>query len=347
MTFNRTQEDNMTEVPAKPLDEIKDFARRFVVFADEAHYDVLALWTLHTYAVDAAYSTPYLYVNSAEPQSGKTRTLEVAESLARNPTRADNTTPAALFRQLADSEPTMFLDEVDTVFTGGQAKEDLRGVLNSGYKRGAMIPRFTGTEVEHFPTFCPKMLVGIDNGAMPDTLADRCIPMILKRKKTDVQVDRWIPRKVEPQASALKDRIQSWAIANYDAILDAPDPEFLEGISDRKFEIVEPLLVLALIAGGKQYANKMRREFTRLLAGQAPKASKGVQALIAAKELFESEGVKRFPSMTLADKLGMTGKELATVLSRYDVKPANLYIAGKYHRGYDRKAFEDAWTRYL
>lgn len=262
----------MTDVPRKPIAEIKDFVNRFVVFANEDHADVFALWILHTWSQDAAYATPYLYINSAEPQSGKTRTMEVAMELARNAQNTSNLTTSALFRRMADSEPTLFIDEVDTIFTGA-ANEDLRGVLNSGYKRSGSVSRFVGGEVTDFPTFCPKMLVGIDNGAMPDTLKDRCIPMILKRKKTNQQVERFIPRKIERDAETLKARVAAWAQTHYNRIMDAPDPEYIEGISDRKFEIVEPLLVLALIAGGKQYADKMRGVFTRLLAGEAPKAS--------------------------------------------------------------------------
>lgn len=335
--------------PTKPLDEIKDFARRFVVFADEAHYDLLALWVLHTYCIDAAYTTPYLYVNSSQPQSGKTRTLEVAMLLARNGFQNINATAATMFRRLADQEPTLFVDEVDLVFTGA-SNEDLRAILNGGYKRGNMVPRYTGKEVEDFPTFCPKMLVGIDNGSMPDTLRDRCIPMILKRKKTDQPVERmhW---RIEPEAKQLQDRLRNWATTNIERVMDAPEPEYIEGISDRKFEIAEPLLVLALIAGGKQYAQKIRKEFARLLAGEAPKQSIGIRILEAAQEMFEASGATRLMVADLADKVGLTSKELGTELAKLDVasKPITVTSAGsrKVSRGYRKADFQDAWERYL
>ena len=336
----------MTDVPAKPLDEIKDFARKYVMFADEAHYDVLALWVLHTYAWDAAYATPYIYVTSAEPGSGKTRVLEIAEQLARSPQKAANLTTAALFRRMADSEPTVLIDEVDTIFTGA-ANEELRGVLNSGYKRGGIVSRFTGKEVEDFATFCPKMLVGIDNGAIPDTLMDRCIPFTLKKMKEGQRVERWIPRVVEPEGQALAKRLHAWAMHNYDRILDAPNPDYIEGISDRKFEIAEPLLILALVAGGKAYQAKMAKELQRMLAGMAPKKSEGIQVLEAAHQMFQDAGTARLRSADLADKVGMNPKKLGSVLAKYDVKPSTLSFKGTYAKGYNKRDFQDAWDRYL
>lgn len=347
MTDNRGMSNpTHTEVPAKPLDEIQKFVRRFVVFSDEAHYDVLSLWILHTYATDAAYATPYLYVHSAEPQSGKTRTLEVAAMLARNAQSTGNLTSAALFRRMADSEPTLFIDEVDTIFTGA-ANEELRGVLNTGYKRGGSVSRFTGTEVVDFPTYCPKMLVGIDTGNLPDTLRDRCIPMMLKRKKTEQKVERMKSRVVEPEAEAIRERARAWAIHNYDRIMNAPDPAYIDGISDRKFEIAEPLLVLALIAGGKQYATKVRKELARLLAGEAPKQSEGVRTLETAREMFEDGKVNRLSSADLADKVGVNTKKLGSILAKFDIRPATLSFRGRYAKGYNMKDFTDAWERYL
>lgn len=341
-----TQEAVMIEVPTKPLDEIQKFVRRFVVFADETHYDALALWILHTWAFDAAYSTPYFYVHSAEPQSGKTRVLEVASMLARNAQSTANLTAAAMFRRMADSEPTLFIDEVDTIFTGA-ANEELRGVLNSGYKTGGSVSRYTGLHVEDFPTFCPKMLVGIDNGAMPDTLKDRTIPIMMKRKKTDQQVERMKYRDIDPQAEELRNRLRAWATHNFVDVMNAPDPEFIDGISDRKFEIVEPLLVLALVAGGKQYSTRMRKAFRVLLAGEAPKQSIGIQTLEAAKELFEEGDVDRVASADLADKMQVNPKKLGTILAKYDIRPATLRFKGRYAKGYSQRDFQDAWERYL
>lgn len=328
-----------------PLRDIIAFTKRFVAFTDESHAVILALWILHTWTFDAAYATPYIYVNSAEPQSGKTRMLEIAHLLARNSQRSDIASSASLYRMLADMQPTLFVDEVDTVFTGAK-NEDLRGVLNSGYKSGSLIPRFTGKEVEWFPTFCPKMLVGIDNAEMPDTLRDRCIPMVLKRKKAGQEVERFIPRKVEPEAEELRERIETWANRNMERILRAPDPAIIEGISDRKFEISEPLLTVAAVCG---FAREARKALRELLAGQMPKKSPGIQALESAHELMTADvKLDRISSASLAAHLGISPKKLGVILNPYGITPSTVrFASGEKAKGYHRSDFQDAWERYL
>lgn len=333
-----------TDIPTKPLDEITAFMRRFVVFADEDHATVLALWILHTWTFGAAYATPYLYVNSAEPQSGKTRVLEVCQLLARNAISNSNTSTAAMFRLIESQSPTLFLDEVDAVFTGA-ANEELRGVLNSGYKQGGSVMRFDGMDVARFSTFCPKMLVGIDNAGMPDTIRDRCIPIVLKRKKTDQEVERFVPRKIQDEADALRARIEAWATHNIERIMGAPDPKVIDGISDRSFEITEPLLILARICG----AEKATREaILRLMAGKVPQASVGIQTLTAARELMDAGKVDRLSSAQLAAHMQVSPKKLGVILSPYGITPSTIrFTNNERGKGYYRNDFQDSWERYL
>lgn len=336
-----------TTATFKPLDAIEAFITRFVVFADETHPRILALWILHTYAFDAAYSTPYIYINSAEPQSGKTLTLDVCNLLARNAEKAGGITSAALFRLIESQSPTLMIDEVDTIFTGGQAKEDLRGVLNNGYKHGAYIWRSVGTEAERFATFCPKLLAGIDNAGMPETLRDRCIPIILKRKRTDERTERFYPeRRHEAEASELKANLRKWAMQNAERIMDAPDPEYIDGISDRKYEIAEPLLVLAGVCG-KAYVKRTREALLKLLAGERPKATIGVRVLEMARELMDAAGSDRILSDTLASTASMTPKKLSAILAPYGITPSTIRHGETRGKGYHRADFIDAWTRYL
>ena len=57
---------------------------RYIVMGGTQH-DAVALWVAHTHAFDVAGSTPYLAVNSAEPESGKTQLLEVLEAIVARP----------------------------------------------------------------------------------------------------------------------------------------------------------------------------------------------------------------------------------------------------------------------
>ena len=65
------------------LDDIHAFIRRYVVLTDD-QLTAISLWVAHTYAIDAATQTPYLNVNSAVLQCGKSRLLEVLEMIAHD-----------------------------------------------------------------------------------------------------------------------------------------------------------------------------------------------------------------------------------------------------------------------
>jgi hypothetical protein len=94
------------------LEDVAAFLRRFIVFASDAQVTAVALWLLHTHAVDAAEVTPYLNVCSPEKRSGKSRLLELLAALAARAEHVANISEAALFRMLGTT-PTLMVDEVD------------------------------------------------------------------------------------------------------------------------------------------------------------------------------------------------------------------------------------------
>ena len=85
----------------------------------------VTLWIIHCHAVDAFESTPRLALLSPEKGSGKTRTLEVLALLVPGPMHAVNMTAAALYRVVADQQPTLLLDEADT-YLGNVAPSSTR-----------------------------------------------------------------------------------------------------------------------------------------------------------------------------------------------------------------------------
>ena len=97
---------------------------------------VVALWVVHTHAIDATDFTPYLNIYSAMLRSGKTRLLEILKLLVRNAWFTGRTTASALVRKVDRYRQTLLLDESDAAF---EAKNDyteaLRGILNTGFER--------------------------------------------------------------------------------------------------------------------------------------------------------------------------------------------------------------------
>ncbi|CAM5262138.1 hypothetical protein STENM36S_04285 [Streptomyces tendae] len=130
------------------LNEVEAFHRRFNVFPHEAAFVAVTLWDAHAHLLDCFDSTPRIAFLSPEPGSGKTRALEIVETLVPQPMTAVNASAAALFRSVSsgNGKPTILFDEIDTVF-GPKAgdNEELRGFLNAGHRRtGGYLPVHRG-----------------------------------------------------------------------------------------------------------------------------------------------------------------------------------------------------------
>ncbi|MEZ5077146.1 MAG: hypothetical protein R2725_06875 [Solirubrobacterales bacterium] len=155
------------------VEELDEFIGRFVVMDDDQRL-VVALWIIHTYCLDAFEQTPYLLITSPEKQCGKSRLLEVLELFVAKPWMAVLPSEAVAYRKIDLDQPTLLLDEIDTIFNSKSADryESLRAILNSGHRRGITVPRClgTGTEFQEFSVFCPKVIAGI--GSIPETVAE-------------------------------------------------------------------------------------------------------------------------------------------------------------------------------
>lgn len=334
--------------PETIADRVVGFLRRYVSFSDTRQADILALWAIHTWAFDAAYVTPYIYITSAEKQSGKTLTIELLELIVKNGQTAGSVTGPSLFKQIEgdqfdeewEGKPTLFIDELDTIFTGS-SNEMLRSVLNSGYKRNGFALRASGK----YSTFCPKLLAGIDNAGVPDTVADRSIRITLKRMRQGETVERMQLRKVEPIAQDLQKDIAAWARDHLQALM-ADEPPIIEEISPRAFDIAEPLLAIAMQLN-PAWTRRAYEAVRFILQPQGKSLSVQAQVLVAAKEFMDIVGTDRIQSAVLADRVGINTKKLGVLLAPYEIRPSTYKFNGVAAKGYTRKDFEDAWDRYL
>jgi Protein of unknown function (DUF3631) len=342
------------------LHRIEDFVRRYVV-VDDDQAAAIATWVAHTHAFAAAVATPYLSITSAEMESGKTRLLEVLRPLVANPWFTGRTTAAALTRKIAKASPTLLLDEFDATKNGDKEfAEVLRGVLNSGYRAGGAVTVCVGQganfDVRDFPTFCPKAIAGI--GALPDTVASRSIPISLKRRLASEPIERFRERKARALGEAIADGIESVLMPLIDE-LTAAEPHLPEELSDRQWDVWEPLLALSDAAGG-EWPERARAAAVRLSdRGESDEATLGVRLLADCRDAFGTEdriatvdllehlhGIEDAP---WADWYGkeISARKVADLLRRFGIKAKRIRIGEWTPRGYLREAFEDAWTRYV
>jgi len=64
---------------AELLSAVHAFIRRFVAFPSPVYLDAVTLWAAHAHMVEHFHTTPRLAVLSPEPESGKTRVLEILD----------------------------------------------------------------------------------------------------------------------------------------------------------------------------------------------------------------------------------------------------------------------------
>jgi hypothetical protein len=345
------------------LDALVAFIRRFVALSDE-QADMTALWVVHTHAFDAAECTPYLSITSAEKRSGKTRLLEVLSLLVAGPWLTGRTTAAVLARKTAAESPTLLLDESDAAFKADKEySETLRGILNAGYRRGGVTSLCVGhganITYQDFAVFSPKAVAGI--GKLPDTVADRAIPIELKRRKPGERVERFRFRKVEDESVELRDVAAAWAKAHVDALSGA-EPKLPEELDDRAQDIVEPLLAIAEEVDG-EWPKRARDAAVALLTGEHREDSEslGVRLLRDIRSIFDEEGTDRLRTAGILTALNkrddapwgnlrgeaLDARGLARLLRPYGVKPDQVWIHGANQKGYMRSWFADAWARYV
>ncbi|MGH3774218.1 MAG: DUF3631 domain-containing protein [Pseudonocardiaceae bacterium] len=350
------------------LDDLAAFVARFSVFPSEHCAPTLALWYAHTHASEQFYVTPRLILDSAEPGSGKTRVLEVAQYFVRAPEMTISATPAALFRLVSMGPITILFDEVDVIFNpkNGGNNEDLRGLLNAGYKRSATIARCVGDarnmKVERFPVYAPAALAGIA-GAMPTTITTRAITIHMRRRRTDEPVEPFRERQVAREAQPLREELSAWIESAGTRLGDA-QPDMPGGVTDRSAEIWEPLLAIADTAGG-HWPDTARNACRHFVLDTGPQiTSRGVRLLADLREVFTRAGTDRMRTTDILPALcdleespwgdldgkPLDARRLARLLDRFGVKPGPFKVNSEPMKGYQttgEHSLADAWRRYL
>lgn len=348
------------------LDDIDDYLARFVVYPSEHERRAHALWIAHTWLMDCWESTPRIAFLSPEPNSGKTRALEVTEPLVPRPVHAVNTTPAYLFRKVSDPDgaPTILYDEIDTVF-GPKARdnEDIRGMLNAGHRKGAMagrcVVRGKVVETEELPAYCAVALAGLND--LPDTIMSRSIVVRMRRRAPSEHVEPWRLRINAPEADKLAARLAVWA-ENVTGDVTDRWPEMPPGVTDRAADVWEPLIIIADQAGGEWPERARVAAVTAVTDFGGRRESLGVALLRDVRSIFEQTGENRFVTDQLLTNLKeieegpwavirkgepIDSRRLAGLLRKYGIAPKPQRDGGQVFKGYSRAQFEDAWSRYL
>ncbi|WP_271407644.1 DUF3631 domain-containing protein [Pseudomonas sp. Q1-7] len=338
------------------LDDITHTLARHVI-ADKETLRAAALWVAFTWLIDVVQVAPIANITAPEKRCGKSILLTALGKLANRSLQVANIGPAALFRSIELWSPTLLIDEVDAFLA---AHEDARGILNAGFTRdSAIVIRCVGDD--HLPTpfnvWGAKALCGI--GKIADTLADRSVPLRLRRRTPGESVESL--RHSDPALwEKLRSRLARFAQDSADAIGKArPTP--ITGLNDRANDAWEPLLAIADLAGS-HWPKSARHAAIALhgLEGEAP--SIGAELLADVKAVFDAKATAKIFSAELLDALvadeeapwatwnrgkPMSARQLSHKLADFGIKSGTVRQGFDTKKGYSLDQFRDAFGRYL
>jgi putative DNA primase/helicase len=350
------------------LESVSKAIGSHVVMPDYSR-DAAALWVVHTYLIDCFLVSPRLAIRSPVKRCGKTTTLDVIGRLVLRPLPTANVTAAAVFRVVEAYRPALLVDEADTFL---RDNDELRGVINSGHRRGGSVVRTVGDDHEPraFSTYSPCAIALI--GKLPDTLHDRSVVIDLKRRLPSEKITPFRPDRAD-YLDVLARKVARWTKDNAAGIADA-DPNLPAGVYNREADNWRPLLAIAEAAGG-QWPKRAREAVEKSRDAVGDDESRLVVLLVDIKAIFTEaatlaarvasrQDTDRLASSDLVDALvkiegrpwaeyGKTGKplsqnQLARMLKPLGIAPEVIRIGDKKTpRGYLLSQFTEAFERYL
>jgi len=335
------------------LSEMESIYKQYAILPDGACV-ALSLWTLGTYCFDAFRIYPMIGLTSPEKRCGKSTVMSLLQALTNKSLLSSNISPAAIYRVAELCKPTLLIDEADTFM---KDNDELRGIINSGHTRDtAFVIRIEGDNLEpkRFSTWTPKALAMI--GDLPDTIKDRSI-VILMRRKTSGEIVLKIPLNASEQFLDIRRKCKRWAVDNFDQLTQYT-PTLPDHNNDREVDNWTPLFSIAGVCGQEQAA----LDSMRYISPTGEDDSIGPMILGDIKAVFDKRGVEKIFSQDLVNDLiefddrpwaewkrgkPITKTSLARLLKPFKIKSKTVRFGPDTGKGYSFKSFQDAFSRYL
>jgi putative DNA primase/helicase len=332
--------------------------KNYAVLSDAAA-DAIALWTLHTWLVNAFTISPRLAIVSPTKGCGKTTVLRVLNKIVRRPKRAGSISPPALFRAVEQFQPTILLDETEKYIEHGS---DLHALLNEGHCKGGTVLRVLGEKLElrEFAIYGPVAFAR--NGRLPDDLEQRSIIIEMKRRRSDEPLSELRDDRCEPLQRIAR-MCARWADDTANSVGDfEPD---MDGLINRNRDNWRCLFTIADMIGA-DWPERVREAAAVLTPRESESTGPMLLGDIAA--VFNEKNINRLASADMCEALvAMEGKpwaewragkgaspkpltpnQLARLLKPFGiVTNLTIRVGTKTAKGYQRTQFQEVWERYL
>jgi hypothetical protein len=368
------QQNSTILPPLQAFDALASFLREFLV-CDDHQLTTLTLWIAHTWCFDSFREVPYLDIRSPQPQSGKTTCLRLLDVVCCNTALVTGAAPdvlkyrllygrsvAQIKRMVENPEQarkqnqhwvhtTFLIDDYQHSFTASE-RQALIAILNCGTELAA---RYSYRDDDYFVT-APKAFAG--NTPLPESLASRCIPIILRRAKFSEPVKRFFPDDLEPLTASFRAWLENWAKDAAPRLQEARDKsvQLPPALTPRQRQCAEPLLRIANQIGGPWPA--MAREALAAAFSTAD-YSHSIQLLRDTRTFYlKNNQPKQMPTRDLLIFLSSldnrpwstwsskSGQRLASLLHSWGIFSHDIRVGEESLKGYYSQEFQDAWERY-
>lgn len=347
--------------PAQLLDDIAQTIQRFIVL-DKHQAQAAALWVAACWFADVIQCAPIALINAPERACGKTQLLTLLAKLAPRTAQASGISPSVLFRMVEAYQPTLFIDEIETVL---KDNEELRGLINAGHTRDSAyvwrsVAKGDDFEPKRFNVWGMKAIAGINAVNLAETVTSRAIVIQLRRKRPDERVERL--RHAETDLfKSIASKLARFA-DDYKQQVKDKRPYIPEALGDREQDNWEPLIQVASVAGGhwSEIVKKIALELSSVI--QVP-VSNANELLADIQEIFESKLIVKITTTNLINALcedpekswatynrgkQLSPRQLSNKLKDYGITSKTIRIdAYETAKGYEALQFKDVFSRYL
>jgi hypothetical protein len=225
--------------------DTREFIRAYFDHLDPRVYDIMTAAVAWSYFYrDVGVSTPYILFLGPW-RSGKTRALEVLESLCYKGVRVVDPSEASLFRSIELLRPTLLIDESQIV------DQNVRAVMASGYRYGSKVMRVLDPEADGFDgikfydTF--SFIVYASREEPPSDIFSRSITIHCEKNTRPT-----LKRIDEARALELRTRWLAQKLYLFGKV-QVTFEEF-QSSDGRLQELFSPLIVMARTFGGEEAA---------------------------------------------------------------------------------------------
>lgn len=336
--------------------EVVGLLARYLYLSDVA-LDTIALWVMGAWVIDELYRFAILALLSPSKRCGKSTALAIISKLVRRPLLASSVTPAALYNAIAESTPTLLIDEADVLFARRQT--DLVAVLNAGHTRGGEVLRASSSgdspSVRRYPVFSAKCLAAI--GRLPSTVEDRSVVITMDRLPHGTNIEPLRTEQLEAQGLRTASRLCRWGHDFGESVGDQ-FPDVPPELGLREADNWRPLLAVAAVLG-QDWPERAWRAAVALSGRPTDDQDPNIELLSDVRDVLVGTEDVFISTAELIDRLvridesrwadmgsrRLTARKLALLLAPFGIRSQQPRRGAA--RGFFKRQFEEAWLRYL